>query len=98
MLRQSVSKLPVNLIRSTFTRSFAKQPCSLCPEEEEQQRQMKNSQDCTEDHQKQQKKDEQMCKEHAEMIPDFASLKNLKKFELKSNCNSFHWSSEGHSR
>jgi hypothetical protein len=40
-------------------------------------------------------KAEPMCKHHSELVPDFDSLKDLKSFELKSDCNKFHWKSEG---
>ncbi|KAG5671912.1 hypothetical protein PVAND_002081 [Polypedilum vanderplanki] len=98
MLRQSVSKLPVSLIRSTFSRSFAsgKSPCGLCPEEEEQKQQ--NSQNNCDEKESQKEASEKICNEHAKMVPEFENLKNLKKFELKSNCNSFHWATEGHER
>jgi hypothetical protein len=86
MLRQSASKLPFALVRSTFSRSFvsAKSPF------EEQQKQ-NSSKGCEEENKK-----TEMCMEHAEMIPDADQLKNLKRFELKSSCNNFHWASEGH--
>lgn len=109
MLRQSVSKLPFSFVRSSFIRSFAskkknKTPCSLCPDEEEKAKQqaeaviepMFNYEDFGE--KKTSTTKEEICKEHGEMIPDIGELKNLKSFELKSNCNSFHWLSEGHDR
>jgi hypothetical protein len=62
---------------------------SLCPDEAEQKRQRKSDE-------KTKKQEDPMCKHHGDMVPEFENLKNLKTFELKSDCNKFHWISEGH--
>lgn len=80
-------------MRSTFMRGFAdkKKPCRLCPDEAEQNRQKIASEKT-----KLKQEDDPLCKHHAEMLPEFDELRKLKKFELKSDCNKFHWISEGH--
>lgn len=95
MMRQAVSKLRLNSLSrglmSTATRRFAdkRSPCGLCPDEAEQKRQNIAAE-------KTKKQEEPLCKQHGEMVPEFDQLKNLKSFELKSDCNKFHWISEGH--
>lgn len=92
MMRKSISKFNLSSIRRTIVRGFAdkkKSPCSLCPEEAE-----KNRQNITVETTK--KDDDPLCKHHGDLVPDFNDLKNVKKFELKSDCNKFHWTSQGH--
>jgi len=94
MLRQSVSKLNSSIARMALSRSYnTKPPCGLCPEDPEPKKEKDD--DCDE---KSDSKNNQMCKEHCEMMPDAKDLINMKSFELKSNCKSFHWCSEGHDR
>lgn len=91
MMRQTLSKFNLPSIRLSITRGFAdkKKPCSLCPDEADKNLQRSASE-------KTKKEEEPLCKHHAEMLPEFDELKNMKKFELKSDCNKFHWISEGH--
>lgn len=95
MLRQSVTKLHNSIARLAVITNYSsssKPPCSLCPEDEDSK---DNEDECGE--QKDTNKSK-MCKEHQEMVPKAEDLANMKSFELKSKCKSFHWCSEGHDR
>lgn len=94
MLRQSVTKLNSSIVRMALSRTYTnKPPCSLCPEDQDSKNEKDdNCDDKTDD------KKNQMCKDHCQMMPDAKDLINMKSFELKSNCKSFHWCSEGHDR
>lgn len=97
MLRQSASKLNSSIARMALLRSYnTKPPCGLCPEDQDSKNEKSSNDDC--DQKKDDTKNNQMCKEHCEMMPDAKDLINMKSFELKSNCKSFHWCSEGHDR
>lgn len=89
MMRKMFSPLtrrPLSGSIRMFADKKKKNPCSLCPDENEQRQQEKRSN---------LKEDEPMCKHHGDMVPEAKDLKNLKNFELMSNCNKFHWKSEG---
>jgi hypothetical protein len=94
MLRQSVTKCN-SIARKALSRNYTtKPPCGLCPEDQDTKNE--KTDDCDEKSTDTTKN--QMCKEHCEMMPDAKDLINMKSFELKSNCKSFHWCSEGHDR
>lgn len=94
MFRQSVTKCN-SIARKALARNYTtKPPCGLCPEDQDSKNE--KADDC--DEKSTNTKNNQMCKEHCEMMPDAKDLINMKSFELKSNCKSFHWCSEGHDR
>ncbi|CAG9809178.1 unnamed protein product [Chironomus riparius] len=94
MLRQSVNKCN-SIARLALSRTYnTKPPCGLCPEDKD----TKNEKAEDYDEKSTDTNNNQMCKEHCEMMPDAKDLVNMKSFELKSNCKSFHWCSEGHDR
>lgn len=95
ILRQSLSKISLPSIQSSLMRSYCssplKPPCGICPEELNIR-----DDDSTRDTEGYGESKEMPCKQHKELVPNFCDMKKLKEYELKSNCTTFHWSSEGH--
>lgn len=97
-MRKTAAQLNLLLVRGALhcnARGLTekKRPCGLCPDEEEKSRQKALSEKTKTESKL--KEHDPLCKHHVALVPDFGNLKDLQKFELKSECSTFHMSSAG---